>query len=366
MPGLLKNNMKTLEESLSVLKNAEYPEDIFGSLDTTDLKTSYREWCKQTHEDLFPKSKKHLAHEAFVILGKFFQQAEEKLKNKTYGNKNILANKISIVIEKKEYSIVEHLFSGDISEIYRAQADGKDFLVKIARDQNNNSFLKNESDNLKHIYQNTPKDIDLLKFIPKILGSGLILEGSQKKQVNIFEYNKNLVSLAEIADAYPDGIDARDMAWMFNRLLSSLMVCHNSNIIHGAILPNHVLFNLEDHSCLIIDWCFSVKSKAIIKAISPDYKNYYPSEIFVKKPALPKTDLFMAANCIIKLLGGKPQSLEIYTPDKIKNLLRTCLLGYTHRVNDAFEVYKNFGEILTELFGPRKFRIFRMPEKTNK
>ncbi len=44
-------------------------------------------------------------------------------------------------------------------------------------------------------------------------------------------------SLTEVGTAYPDGVDPRDAAWMWRRLLVGLGFAHRAGVLHGAVLP---------------------------------------------------------------------------------------------------------------------------------
>ena len=52
--------------------------------------------------------------------------------------------------------------------------------------------------------------------------------------------------------AYPDGVDPRDVAWMWRRLLVALGLAHRAGVVHGAVLPEHVLISRPSTA-----WCWS-------------------------------------------------------------------------------------------------------------
>ena len=101
-----------------------------------------------------------------------------------------------------------------------------------------------------------------------------------------------------------------------------------------------------------------------LKALSPPYAADYPPEVTAKQPATPATDLYLAARCMVRLLGGDgdPQSLPAGVPKAIVALLRSCLLASPQRrANDAWQLYDDFREILGQIYGPPVFRPFQMP-----
>ena len=64
-----------------------------------------------------------------------------------------------------------------------------------------------------------------------------------------------LYSLEEVRAAYPAGIDARDMAWMWRRLLTVLGFVHEQRLVHGCVTPDHVLIEPREHKLVLIGWC---------------------------------------------------------------------------------------------------------------
>lgn len=344
-----------LKKALKQIKETEHPEDLFGDVKTQEeLKTSYRDWCKITHEDKCSDDEKHLAHEAFILLQNLYNLAEEKIKLKTYGQK---VKKINITISgRKQIYQLDTLFRpGDISDIYK----DKNFIIKISRSPATNILLKNEEENLNKIIKHS-EGLEILRHIPHFYESFDILNNGQNLRVNVFEFKEKFYSLQEIIDAYPKGIDSRDMAWMFNRMMGSLLAAHQTGIIHGAITPKHILLDIETHNGILIDWCYSVKKGSLIKNIVPEYRSLYPKEVFDKRPADEGYDLYMLANCMMKVVD---QNL---LPRAIKGLLNACLLGYTYRYKDVWVLYQDFSNTLLALYGPKKFRTFVMPDTVKK
>ncbi len=178
--------------------------------------------------------------------------------------------------------------------------------------------------------------------------------------MTIFPLLIDYVPMSEVIAAYPKGLDFRDVAWMYKRLLSGLGFVAEMGVVHGAILPSHVLVHPTGHGAKIIDWSYSLNfaallapkavdpdpapakpakgaakqlnvwdlvrqnlyadpasvdptipagpppdpNKMYVKAISVDYQNFYAPEILRKETPSPSTDIYMAAKCAVALLGG--------------------------------------------------------------
>jgi serine/threonine protein kinase len=148
---------------------------------------------------------------------------------------------------------------------------------------------------------------------------------------------------------------------MFNRVLAALGTAHGLGLVHGAVLPEHVLIRPSDHNGVLIDWCYSVPIGEPIRAISRPRADDYPPEVMAKQGATPATDLFMAARLMSRLLGGAGEPPP-GAPRPIQALLRACLIpSPARRHSDAWQVLEDFHPILGDLYGPPVFRPFRMP-----
>jgi hypothetical protein len=166
----------------------------------------------------------------------------------------------------------------------------------------------------------------------------------------------------DVITAYPNGIDVRDAAWMINRLLGALMVPHQAGIVHGAIVPNNFLLDFKTHNGVLVGWGFSVKSGNKLKAISTKYRNYYPKEVFDKLPVNSGLDVYMAAKIFLKLVGGNIETNQFpnSVPVQISNLFKACFLGPKYRTLDPYELHRDFSDELKNIYGPRKFREFKL------
>lgn len=121
---------------------------------------------------------------------------------------------------------------------------------------------------------------------------------------------------------------------------------------------------MEDHNGILIDWGYSVKEGELIKNVCPKYKDFYPKDVYDKKPANFGYDMYMFSNCMLKLLCGNNVKTDI--PYPIKGLFKACGLNYKQRESDVGTFYDEFNKVLGALYGPKKFRTFVMPETVNK
>ena len=77
----------------------------------------------------------------------------------------------------------------------------------------------------------------------------------QDRVVTVFASSQDeCYSAHQIRRRFSDGLPGEHVAWMFNRLLEGLGFIHRQGTVHGAVLPQHLLFNTQSHGLQIVDW----------------------------------------------------------------------------------------------------------------
>jgi len=355
----------TLHNLRELLRSATGPVDVFGALvgePQAALKRRYRELVTIAHPDHNQRDI-DAANEACKALQEYYASAQRQLTQGVYG----LAPRIRATTKLHEYIGYAPPLQGDLCELFPAEGAGEAVLLKVARLARNNDLLQAEAQVLRKLDRALDGQAARAHF-PTLVEHFLLRDATgNQRHTNVLRAETGYVSLAEVLHAYPNGLAAADAAWMFNRLLTALGVAHSLGIVHGAVTPAHVLVRPADHNGMLIDWCYSVPTGKPLKAISPPYATDYPPEVQAWQPAMPATDLYMAARCMARLLGGQTTTLELPTsvPRPIRTLLRACLLpSAQRRVDDAWHVFEDFHEILGRLYGPPQFRQFQMPRDT--
>lgn len=367
-----------------LLENARKPEDIFGKLDGNQadaLRASYRLLTKVAHPDHYTDPQDQaVAEKVFRALQKWHASAEDKIKSSTYGldgaTDSTSAPTVLVRNRKREYLVSGTSFAqGDLCNLYQCESvqDGKEIgaIFKVARNPADNDLVWNEAQILKQLASSTEYE-QFRAYVPQLVDSFDYRDStaSQARRVNVLALAEGpYYSLKEVRAAYPQGIDARDMAWIWRRLLIVLGFAHMSNVFHGAVLPTHILIQPENHGLVLIDWSYALfepASDEYIPAISTEYKDWYPPEVLAKEPPRSGTDIYLGALCMLYLLGG--DVLKGTTPDSVPKRIQsffrgTTLKGQAQRPQDALRLLDEFTELIESLWGPRKFREFYMPKK---
>jgi serine/threonine protein kinase len=371
-----------LDRVTTLLEKARAPEEIFGDLDGEQAekliaaRKVFLRLAKLVHPDTAADTTDTEQNgAAFKKLSLFWEQAQAKIHQGTYGETGTSFQPLLIRTARGQWTLERLLTHGDICNLYLGSALGENgkrrVLCKVPIQPQDNDLAANEARVLRHLragenYQAARHFVSQLvdAFPYEERATGIV------RQITILSYVEGLFSLAEVKQAYPQGIDVRDMAWIWRRLLIALDFAHTNGVIHGCVLPPHILIHPEEHGVVLIDWSYAVidpaQTHAWIKAISSPYRAWYPPEIFAREEPRPGLDLFMAGKCMIDLLGGDPyqQTMPESVPWQIQNHLKGCLLPRSHqRLQDVRILRQEFDDLLERLWGPRTFHPFFMPRR---
>lgn len=326
------------EEIINLILKASNYGEIFG--DGTLISSLYRKYSFVIHPD---KCGLPNAKEAFQRLVLLEGEATKAFAAGTYSASKRIKELASVSLGGSTYQPID-IVHGTVATILVCENE----VIKIPNTPKDNDLMLNEGRVLQKVWE-TP---DMCKgFFPQLIKTGEV-KYKGNRQVNILERIKG-VSLKQVHEAFPKGVELCHAAWMFNRILASLVIIHHSGFVHNGLTLSNFIIEPETHRGVLIDFTNSVAIGRPAKSITSD-KDAHPAEVFSKKPLVPATDLFMAARLMRTLLGKTPISR------RIDALLNACSL-VNGRLNDAREVLISFKEALLPIFGQPKFVEFKMP-----
>lgn len=386
------------------LRKAACPEDIFGG-DGSQITEIYRQLIVVVHPDHFDKPKElAIAHEAFQKLTEMRAAATRKVVAGTYGKKDVAAplpkdSFRPIAIEARGQKIIlnDDIATGDVCDVYKCllptTVGDAPAVFKIVRAGTDNDMMENERRVLRKLFPPEAKDEKFYRFLPRLLDSFVVRAPGSQRRVNLLTWFPEHRTLSEVLQVFPDGIDYRDMAWMFKRILHGVGWAHYNHIVHGAILPPHVMVHPVDHGAKILDWVYAVDitpeeakptpsrcrgslydhlrddtflTTPHVKAISGPHRDYYPPEVFKKAIPTPALDIFMAAKCAVALVGSdvKTNRMPDTVPGRVQDFFKGCLdPDPAKRPQNAWDAHESFEKVLETVVGKRKYRPFPMPQK---
>ncbi|WP_432827093.1 serine/threonine protein kinase [Dactylosporangium sp. CA-092794] len=314
------------DEAIALVHSAT-AEELFGG---GDAHRQYRILAKLVHPDAAgPRGTK-----AFARLSELWRQ---------HG---------TIRTPRSVYSTATLDHRGDLANLYRVP-EGH---LKLVRDPACNDLMAREAAALHRLAEHG--DPRYLPYVPRLVETFRHKSGASGKarRGNVVATSaSNLHSLAEVMQRREGGLDPRDAAWMWRRLLVALGLAHRAGVIHGAVLPDHVLIEPDEHGVVLVDWCYSASAPGErIPAIVPRYRDHYPAEVLDRGTPGPYTDLAMAAGLMTDLMGE-------HAPKALRRFADGCRLASPRqRPDDAWRLLEELDELLHRLYGPRKFRPFTL------
>ncbi|MFI5954415.1 lipopolysaccharide kinase InaA family protein [Cryptosporangium sp. NPDC051539] len=246
------------------------------------------------------------------------------------------------------YTLLGEPVSGDLADLYRVRSAKGTALLKVAREAADNDLLATEAEALRRPKRRRP-------YFPRLFETLVVDDGGDRRAANVIELCDGFVSLAEVEHAYPDGLDPRDAAWMWRRLLVALGAAHRAGVVHGAVLPEHVLIHPGEHGLVLVDWCYAVIGSGSVPALVARYRDAYPPEVPAREAAGPATDLYLSAGLMLRLMGSRVHPA-------LRRFAEGCRLARPRmRPQDAWRLLAELDDVLQRLYGPRRFREFSVP-----
>jgi serine/threonine protein kinase len=265
------------------------------------------------------------------------------------------------------YTLLRLLAAGDVADVHLTTAEYDPalaadpcYVLKVARVPEGNAFLENERRALAALLT-AAGDTTYRRYFPTLAESFLV-GGGTAQRVNAFLFEPGLYSLPEVREQHP-ALDGRHLAWIFKRLLTALGFAHRQGVVHGAVLPCHVLVQPASRGLQLVGWGHCVPLGEPLRSVPTPYRAWCPPEALTRRPATAATDLFLAARSLVHLAGGDPLTgrLPDTVPAPLQGFFRGCLLeGPQMRPGDAWALLDEFDELLEQLYGPPKFHHLPM------
>lgn len=327
----------TPEQAANLIEKAPSAAALFG----TDAKKVYRDLSMLCHPDQPANIEalgKTRAERAFAKLSGLYQGLNGKV--------------VSSPTRLGDWIVESPLAKGDICDLYRVESvTHQSCVLKIARATNDNDLIATEAMALKALHTDKTSD-NYKRYIPSLVQT---LKASGR-QANVLTLAQGYYSLADIMGMYPNSFDFRHCIWMLNRLLSALGFAHRNGRVHGAVLPEHLLYHPDTHGLVLVDWCYSVEIGKPIPARVKSHLDAYPVEVTRKRPATPATDIYMAAKAI---LGTKSAWA---CPKRFTALFEHCSAESPNaRPQDAWALQDKWVKTAEQEFGKPTFLKLEIP-----
>lgn len=155
------------------------------------------------------------------------------------------------------------------------------------------------------------------------------------------------------------GIDPRPAFWVWRRILEVLSFLHASQVVHGAVLPRHLLVEDGEHGIRLVGYGCAGRLGDAFREIPEGLEEYCPPRLAALGKLTPEVDIAMSARCVADLLGANPASGDLppSVPEVLANLLRETGWPRDGEVlpREAWPLRERLGEMATAMFGPPVF-----------
>ena len=364
----MPHDTAAFDAALRSIALAENPEALFGPVQAGGAvppaaTAAHRRLARHVHPDLAPPARAAEATTAFTRLAELWSRFQDMVAGELrFGDP-------TLVTRAHTYHVRGPLARGDVADVYAVRyKDGsrgedarwRDAVLKLPRSPQDNDLMRAEATALGRIRAHGHERYRA--FVPDLVESIRHRDAGTgvERRANVLTRLVGFHSLAEVRRAHPHGVDPRDAAWMWRRLLVAVGNAAAAGVVHGAVVPEHVLIHPEKHGLVLVDWCYSVTSAAVhtaphVPAMVAHRKDLYPPEVADRRPAVPATDVHMATRCVEYLTGDR-------LPRRLRAFARGCSLpSPERRPGDGLALLGDLDEALEREFGPRRFRPFHMP-----
>lgn len=313
----------------------------------------YRRLARLLHPDTAPAGRAAEATAAFAALADAWRARGDPAADGGPGGRAAMDGRLH------RYTPGPVIATGDVAELRTAHYEDagarRPAVLKIPLLPRDNDLLEHEADVLARL--DRVAEPRHRAYAPVLLESfrHATADGAERR-VNVLAPLGGFHTLAEVAAAHPGGLDPRDAAWMWRRLLTGLGWAHRAGLVHGAVFPEHVLIHPRSHGLVIADWCYATAVGTDIPVLITRHRDAYPPEARDHLPASPATDIHLASACVRDLMGRQ-------APSAMRAFLRGCTLpSQRSRPQDAWHLLAELDDLLMRLYGPRTFRPFAMPQ----
>lgn len=251
---------------------------------------------------------------------------------------------------------------GEISDVYlakRARGPSELVLLKVVRDPEDAPLLEQEWAALRRLRDAAlSQHVDLGSRVPSPVASGLLEDG---RRACAYRWSGGFLHTFEaVREAYSEGVPPVASIWVWRRLLEILGVMRDARLVHGAILPNHLLIENGEHGVRLVGFSCADAPKAPLRALSTSFEDFYPARVLRSHELTAAMDMTMSARCVAYLLGGRGGALPAGVAAPLAELLRRAADDEAEADLDPWKLHKELGELGRSLFGPPAFHPIAM------
>jgi hypothetical protein len=345
------------DTAAALIAGATTAVELFGPAQADRIaaaRSEYRRLARLCHPDRHGIDRRPLATAAFTRLATLWQSWQTGPDAGPGGT----PPPVVLTTTHHTWRVGPFIDAGDATNRYEgtdADDPSRRVSLEIPRRAMDSDFVAHEAAVLTHLAASV--DDQWRPYLPELVESFRHRDAEGfDRQINVIEPLTGFVSLETVRAAYPDGLDPRDVAWMWRRLLVALGAAHHAGVVHGAVLPDRVMIHPAEHGLVLREWGHAVLAPGgRVLAVAARYKDWYPPEVPARRPAGPPTDIFLATRTMAWLMGE-------HIPRALRAFVDGCTLAApAMRPADAWELLEELDDLIERLWGPRRFRPLHLP-----
>ena len=271
-----------------------------------------------------------------------------------------------VSIGDSHWAVEKQLARGELSDVYfarRARWPTELVILKLLRNADAADLFENEWDVLQTLQHSAAPGADTFtRLLPQPVIHGSLNSGDR---ASVFRWTSGFVhTFEDVMRAYPQGITPQASIWIWRRILEVLSFLHASGMAHGAVLPENLLIQQNEHGVRLVGYSRAGRLGDRLSAMPAGRESFYPAA--QTNPHLSiQLDLSMSARCIAALLAGQAANvmLPAAVPTKLAEIVRRIALADPAGKSgqDAWALRQELGQISSEVFGPARFIPIAMP-----
>jgi len=344
-----------LREVYDNLVKARRPADFFGVVSKYNQKILFNAYAKMVHPDTVHGSQKYIAEQAMMLLNNLNALAQEEYEKDIYGVTDVLdlysksTPLFEFKLDGKSQKFYEHVFKGDVGNLYKGTNREYIIYLKVAADPADNDLIDAEFRTLDAVKHHA---------LP-IVEHQLMINNCAAFIMREVEGTP----LLKLMEEYPNGVDPEHVMWMLERLFNVVGYLHSNRIVHGNLKPEHIIINKRIHNVSILGFSLCItdadKPTARYKIVNDIYS---PPEVSKTARVMPCADIYAIGKLAILLLGGdvKTNGMPANVDEHIRAFVRKLIThDYADRPNDAWVLWDEVIALRTKLYKDERFKTLK-------
>lgn len=242
--------------------------------------------------------------------------------------------------------------TGDSSEVHRAvrgRFPTEKVVIRVARLPADAARLEQAWTIGRRLQQSRTRGAGLATRLPEPIAFGEPLAGAWKgRKVLVQRWSHNHErTLEDVPSVTPVA-----SVWVLRRILEALSFMHGAGVVHGAVVPSHVLVERGEHGARLVGLGTAGAPGAEIAFFPPKYRHVVPEDVLSVAG-----DIRAAARTIVHVLGGDVAAGRVDAPAPYAALLRALVHdGATpDGRTDAWAIRDLVGAVAQSAFGRPTF-----------